>query len=339
MSDRHGPDFLVIGAQKSGTTWLHQNLHAHPDIWLPPEKELHFFDSRLTSDLGLVERIRGDDPEAERWRRQVRRQANRLRADRGRWRLAPWYARYFLGRGGMAWYRGLFRPAGNRIAGEVTPDYALLEEPVIDRAVAAFPELRLVYLVRNPIERLWSHAQMEERLTGRPATERVLEMATDDGRPHDHGDYLAVLDRWSLRFGEERMWLGFMEDVSHHPRRVLDEVTDHLGAPRHKRYPRAGHSVHKGGQDTIPGTVATALAEALQDDIVAQANRLGGHARWWRATAEHLLADRPARDLAYPLWEDLALVDAVGDREHDPDAWASGRLDHVLRTATAGTAP
>ncbi len=35
------PDFLGIGAQKSGTTWLHDKLWRHPQVWLPPIKELH----------------------------------------------------------------------------------------------------------------------------------------------------------------------------------------------------------------------------------------------------------------------------------------------------------
>ena len=38
------PDFLCIGAQKSGTTWLYHNLKQHPQVWLPPVKELHYFD-------------------------------------------------------------------------------------------------------------------------------------------------------------------------------------------------------------------------------------------------------------------------------------------------------
>ncbi len=38
------PDFLCIGAQRSGTTWLHHNLRQHPEIWMPPLKELHYFD-------------------------------------------------------------------------------------------------------------------------------------------------------------------------------------------------------------------------------------------------------------------------------------------------------
>jgi len=37
------PDFLGIGAQKAGTTWLHLNLRRHPGVWLPPVKELQYF--------------------------------------------------------------------------------------------------------------------------------------------------------------------------------------------------------------------------------------------------------------------------------------------------------
>ena len=39
-----GPDFLCIGAQKAGTGWLYEQLRHHPDFWMPPMKELHYFD-------------------------------------------------------------------------------------------------------------------------------------------------------------------------------------------------------------------------------------------------------------------------------------------------------
>ena len=38
------PDFLCVGAQKAGTSWLYQQLEPHPDFWMPPVKELHYFD-------------------------------------------------------------------------------------------------------------------------------------------------------------------------------------------------------------------------------------------------------------------------------------------------------
>src|SRR5689334_15761196 len=41
---RTGPDFLCVGAQKAGTGWLYEQLRSHPDFWMPPVKELHYFD-------------------------------------------------------------------------------------------------------------------------------------------------------------------------------------------------------------------------------------------------------------------------------------------------------
>ena len=38
------PNFLVIGAQRAGTTWLYECLREHPEIFLPETKELHYFD-------------------------------------------------------------------------------------------------------------------------------------------------------------------------------------------------------------------------------------------------------------------------------------------------------
>jgi hypothetical protein len=38
------PNFIIIGAPRSGTTWMHENLREHPDVFMPREKELHFFD-------------------------------------------------------------------------------------------------------------------------------------------------------------------------------------------------------------------------------------------------------------------------------------------------------
>src|ERR1700756_1724896 len=46
------PDFLCVGIHKGGTTWLYQQLDSHPDFWMPPLKELHYFDQ-----LSRVQRI------------------------------------------------------------------------------------------------------------------------------------------------------------------------------------------------------------------------------------------------------------------------------------------
>ena len=53
------PDFIGIGAQKAGTTWLHRNLQAHPGIWMPKEKEIHCFDEIKSKPVGYGSWSRG----------------------------------------------------------------------------------------------------------------------------------------------------------------------------------------------------------------------------------------------------------------------------------------
>src|SRR5881296_3927906 len=48
-----GPDFICVGPQKGGTSWLYQQLESHPDFWMPPIKELHYFDKLSRTKTAL----------------------------------------------------------------------------------------------------------------------------------------------------------------------------------------------------------------------------------------------------------------------------------------------
>jgi hypothetical protein len=50
------PDFLGIGAQKAGTTWLYEMLRHHPDLYLASPKEVHYFDRRFHRTLSYYTR-------------------------------------------------------------------------------------------------------------------------------------------------------------------------------------------------------------------------------------------------------------------------------------------
>jgi hypothetical protein len=63
------PDFLVIGAQRAGTTWLDGHLRAHPDIYLPEKrKEIHFFDRYYERGILWYESFFPKGEEAARYR-------------------------------------------------------------------------------------------------------------------------------------------------------------------------------------------------------------------------------------------------------------------------------
>ena len=54
------PNFLVVGAQRAGTTWMHDRLRRHPDVFMPSVKELHFF-NRKGSNLETTDETKDLD--------------------------------------------------------------------------------------------------------------------------------------------------------------------------------------------------------------------------------------------------------------------------------------
>jgi hypothetical protein len=146
------PDFLCIGAQRSGTTWLSWNLRSHPGIWIPPCKEVHYF-SRSTqypspshlSCKGVLQKFLGQSQEARTWRWLFFGYANKWIARAGP-REKPqqllWVLRYFFGRPSDSWYLSLFREGAGKIRGEVTPDYSLLDEKGVANVVRLLPQIR-----------------------------------------------------------------------------------------------------------------------------------------------------------------------------------------------------
>jgi hypothetical protein len=117
------PDFLVIGAEKGGTTWIYAALHDSPGIYLPETKEIHFF-NRFTSNFEELDR----------------------------------YERL-----GLAWYERYFRDAApDQITGEVTPMY-LCDPDAPGRIRDTLPDVRLICSLRNPVDRAYSHYWMALR--------------------------------------------------------------------------------------------------------------------------------------------------------------------------------
>ncbi|HEY5727803.1 MAG TPA: sulfotransferase [Acidimicrobiia bacterium] len=306
VPESDGPHFLGIGAQKAGTTGLHANFSHHPLVWMPPEKELHYFDEKLDRTRDIEEALRSEEVWAVRWRRQVQRQLRNHARDPDSTDLA-WCARYFVSQPDDGWYRSLFAPGRDRVSGEFTPEYALLGRRRIGRVRELNPDLRIIYMLRNPIERAWSAVHMTARARGAQASSQWYLEALQQSRVAAHTAYASNLDRWLSVFPAEQLFLGYLEDLSFHPRKILKAAYTFLGVEQGE-YRVVNRKVHSGGASTIPTPVAERLAAQYHDDLVSLADRFGGHASTWLAIAEQLLDDPPDQpEIGYPFWEgDLA---------------------------------
>lgn len=152
--------FLCIGAAKAGTSWLHRQLAAHPDCHFRTIKELHYFDAlengKLSDELAkhrdqqkeLLERVAASS------RAPGQEQALRL-ADR-----AAWMDVLERGDDTAAYIDYLQNGAEGRLVGDMTPSYALLPEARLAAMATMAPDVRFLYLLRDPVDRLWSHIRM-----------------------------------------------------------------------------------------------------------------------------------------------------------------------------------
>ncbi len=224
------PDFLGIGAQKAGTTWLHHNLARHPEIWLPPVKEIHHLDHRPPP---LVVRLLARKAHLRAARDLALAElAARLRGAGGE-RLG-WALRLWLAPRHDDWYARLFPDDWPGRCGEICPGYARLAPERVATIAARRPDLRIIYLLRDPIERAWSAAAMRFRkprfggdIARAPdeAVVRFLKRAKTDR----HGDYLRNLAAWERHFPRTQIYIGFFDRLQEDPAALLREILAFLG--------------------------------------------------------------------------------------------------------------
>ncbi|MBN9023716.1 MAG: sulfotransferase [Rhizobiales bacterium] len=212
--DARGPDFICIGAQKAGTRWLFDQLAFHPDFWMPPIKELHYLN-------GSKRFQRFARPLLESAERNLVA-TNRRRARRIERPLDPqdidWLkARLWLHKQpiDLDRYARLFEPRGTRIAGDICPPYAIIPDAEAAAVRARFTDARIVYLVRDPLDRFWSQYCMILRSHPEPKPESVSTGRDFVGRSTGdaHSAMTEVIRRWRLGDGDPRFGLYFFDDL------------------------------------------------------------------------------------------------------------------------------
>lgn len=254
------PDFLCIGAQKAGTSWLFRNCRPHPEIFVG-RKELHYFDQNF------------------------------------HWSLRA--------------YAAHFAPGRERIKGEFTPAYSILDDEKIRFISRIMPDLRLILLLRHPVSRAWSQALMELVHRHQRPFENVSEAEfLEHFRSPlsvSRGDYAAMLDRWTRYFPEEQILLGFQEEMAGAPQVLMERVFRHLGVSTEVDW--NGFELYavrgKGPGIPLPDRYREILEEIYAEPLERVSARLGGKVSHWRPMG-------PGETVqAVPAWE----PSAQGNRE------------------------
>lgn len=165
----------------------------------------------------------------------------------------------------VRYYAGKFRDGVGKVKGEISPSYCLLPLKRIRFIHKIMPEVRLIFLIRNPIERAWSHAVMNLVKSKGCRVEDVDESTFFDyftrSALHRQGGYLGVIERWLSVFREDQLFIATLEMIKMEPQRVLAEIFTHIGVSLQvdwKFFPfadtivppvgpeYAGHDIHRG---------------------------------------------------------------------------------------------
>ncbi len=229
-------DFLGIGAQKSATSWLSQNLRDHPDIWMPPRKELHYFDrslkyispSYLATD-NYQERKKGLEKHNVLFRKKMNNELELARRS-GNKKVVDWFENYFCKDISDDWYQSLFIQGGNKKKGEITPSYSILTIEDIKHIKGLFPDLKLIFLLRDPIERAWSQLRFLIK-TGRFSSSISIEEIKsfiDSDFQTSRGDYLGILSRWQSVFLPSQFFIAYYDEVVESPKALLSRLFNFL---------------------------------------------------------------------------------------------------------------
>jgi hypothetical protein len=267
-----GPDFLIVGAPRTGTSWLYAVLRKHPSLWLAPVKELHYFDKPARTRTWF-------DPYE--WRR-----ARPTKLD-------PWYVSYLLGKRSDKWYAKLFAKAQRKglIAGEATPDYAVLTMDVFQRIERMNPGIKLILVMRDPVDRSWSAVNnaFKKGRADRSDVNAAIQWARLKG-PRARSTYSESIERLEKVFPRDQLHYCFFDDLVSRPMPFVDSVLSFLGANSidPKLLPSAAiNAVAKGRP--VPFEFAREMAKDFLPSVCDLCERFDGPPQNWRARYEDLL--------------------------------------------------
>lgn len=292
-------DFLGIGAQKAGTTWLWSMLRKHPGIWMPPLKELHYLDrlpvypspSFLASKY-VRHRLFGREVHNREFRRQCWRELRRAISQHD-WTALRWELRYYFGTYDDQWYLSLFEDGGNAVRGEITPSYSILDAGDIARVRMLLPDLKVIYLLRNPVDRAWSQIRFEWTRGRFPNIGDVARVHAFIEHPAQalRSDYLRTLDLWEAAFSKKQLYVGFYDDIAAQPAELLREILAFLGVAIDLRVnpDELARKVLVSNEMPMPEEIGRYLARKYLPAVEKLSGRVSGPVEQWRRQMEALL--------------------------------------------------
>ena len=184
-------------------------------------------------------------------------------------------------------YSRHFAGANGKVIGDLCTSYSLLPRSRVRFIRRVMPEVRILVVLRNPIERAWSFANMQlvrdpdRRFEDVTEAEFTAHFRSEKSRKHS--DYRGLLERWFSVFPEEQLWVGFFEDISEQPQAFLMEIFDFLGVRTTVDWDAFPYRrvINPGPRPPIPERFRSILEELYEPTLDWLKSRFGERVQRW----------------------------------------------------------
>lgn len=202
------PNFIIIGAAKSGTTALYHYLEQHPQIYMSPKKETNFF----ALEAEKLDSHEPSTPQVEKKHKPI---------------------------DNITAYCELFKGVSDEMAvGEASPWY-LYHPRVPERIQHYLPDVRLIAILRNPAERAYSHFLNSVRDGAEPLTDFAQALQEEEVRVRNNldplrwhyqqmGFYYVQLKRYFETFDRRQIQIYLYDDLKANPAGLVQDIFQFL---------------------------------------------------------------------------------------------------------------
>lgn len=234
--------FLSVGAMKAGTTWVYDKLQHNPNIHFSNEKEIYYFShiDGVANSLSSEKRIR-------RAKRAIKKSSidfkNKDINIHEHMETLDWYLNYSSYETNDKWYESLFlddkRNSNDVFCSDFSNLNCFLSDEGWKHVRSTCENLKVIYILRNPIERFWSHYKFHLQFINHS------EMNTPEGniklfnritsKPWfiRNSMYSDNIDNMKRNLLSNEFKIYYLDDIANDPERSLKDIEDFIGVKNH----------------------------------------------------------------------------------------------------------
>jgi hypothetical protein len=260
---------------------------------MPPRKEIHYFGrgdkyptpSHLQKQSPFV-RLFGRDKPSKKSRTVLAADIIHLLTGKNKISDIPWLMRYHFGWINDTWYLSLFRGKPGLIKGEITPNYCMMDQEDVEKIHQLLPDLKVIYSIRNPVERSWSHIRFGLGRRRIRLEEQSLDQIKIRLNTLSHkmaSDYVGTVQRWQSVYPGAQMIIIFQEQIEREPEKLARELFHFLGVDDSFQAP-AGllkSRINASAEKAMPLEIRRMMVERYYPQVVELNKMIGGYTQEW----------------------------------------------------------